>query len=355
MITMRKRVTALLLVGLLALLQGFLPALAESGQENRLNVAVESYHDRTYVFRMTVPGLKASYPVNAPETPMNQSDFDCAFQVRSGSIQYRIAVMHFKDSDTPQEIAPESMRADLNLVGTASVRKIAPVTFTVQESDLLLEVVFPNDFNLTKARVTSAVISAKDQSARATLNVHLPYDEESVSSFTGDAEADDRILAGFSFGTLFADGFIIPRPDGKRWHARKKSDALFYDEYLDNKKHIYVSASISQLKDSVPGGNAEDPEAAKKLLEDSFSEKTYSSARDFDYEFIEINGHPAFIDRVATAENRKISHLGRLFYPRNNKMLNIVIGSLPIESGSTPWVTMEDLHLLADMIRYNAD
>ena len=365
MITLKKRMAILFLAGLLALLQGFLPpALAESGQEGQPSVAVESYHDRTYVFRMTVPGLKASYSVNAPETPMYEADFVCRFTIKSDGIMYDASITHWKFSEDSEEFTPASQKGQLFLFDpvTLSSKSVAKFDITIQDTDVYFEVVFPNDFDLTRARITSAGFVAEKRNIATRMNLRLPYDDESVSSYTGQAVSTDSFLSEYSFGEASENGFTIGYPVGDQWKesAYRKYGYLTYNELDLDTRHCYLYAKIYQLDDSyIPGGYSEDPEEARKMLEDKIARKSDDpSIWDFDNEFIDIDGHPAYLESYTGYGNDGLQAEAVLFYPRGDRILKTVIASVGAGTGETKQlanVELADLRLLASKVRYNAD
>ena len=183
-------------------------------------------------------------------------------------------------------------------------------------------------------------------------------EEATLSLFLNDGIFDSSI----QLEIVNKDGFYMPHPTGGRWYSDPFMCWYYgyelYDEgYGDN--HLQVDAFSYTMFEVAPGGYAEDPEVAKNLLENVVLRQA-ADVND-EYEFIEIDGHPALLIvgdyyRDGVFEN----HHGLLYYARDARLLRYRVFSDVLQdpakgADDIPKVTMTDLKMLASMFGYDAN
>jgi len=176
----------------------------------------------------------------------------------------------------------------------------------------------------------------------------------------GTAEGDEEgILKGIKTEQVSGDGFTIPYPAGEEQRRDEAGGLLIRSECLEGENKYIFEGKLFLPDTVIPGGFAEDPEKAREFFENRIQSASNPSVADYHQEILEINGHPALAERYEYREQGgSIWSTGRLWYPRNNRILRISIVSVPDENnggGEGGKVTMADLKTLASKIVYNED
>lgn len=168
---------------------------------------------------------------------------------------------------------------------------------------------------------------------------------------------NDGIMSGQQIGQRSRIGYTLPHLSTDGWESMNASNYTVSDILeLGGKQYQALGALYTITNQEVPGGFAEDPEAAHEYL-DAYKLEESEKFRNVQQEIIEIDGHPALLRTYDSYEDGIFfSHRGTIDYPRNTVDLYFQLISIIRDGGtpeSIPTVTMADLKTLASRIRYD--
>ena len=169
----------------------------------------------------------------------------------------------------------------------------------------------------------------------------------------------DGILNGMEAEQVSGDGFTAGYPTGERQRSDRSGGLLVRSEYRDGEKCLVFEARLFLLNKVIPGGYAGDPEKARGLLETLIRTGSDPGVSGYEKTLTEIDGHPAMAERYEYRGDGLLTRsIGRLWYPRNDRMLRVSLISVPKDSTRPEEplkVTMADVTALASGILYNED
>lgn len=172
-------------------------------------------------------------------------------------------------------------------------------------------------------------------------------------------ENGEGILKDIQTEQASGDGFTIPYPAGGEKRSDEAGGLLIRSDCRDGESTYVFEGKLFLPDRVIPGGFAEDPEKARELFENHLQNADDPNVTDYQQEMLETDGHPALAERYEyRGEGGSLWSIGRLWYPRNNRILRISIVSAPKEDnggGEGGKVTMADLKTLASKIVYNEE
>ena len=179
-------------------------------------------------------------------------------------------------------------------------------------------------------------------------------EEETFSLYLNDGILNSSV----TMQEISSKGFNLVHPTGGSWYSddfyRNWYGWMIYDmSYGENE--FEVDAKTYTMDGYMPGGYAEDPETAKKFLEEVIVPDNVNE--DSVYEYMDIDGHPALLIIGDNYSNGVFgNHHGLIFYPRNTLLLLYRVFSIAREGQGAediPKVTMTDLKTLVSRFGYD--
>ena len=161
---------------------------------------------------------------------------------------------------------------------------------------------------------------------------------------------NDGIMSGQQIGQRSRIGYTLPHLSTDGWESMNASNYTVSDILeLGGKQYQALGALYTITNQEVPGGFAEDPEAAHEYL-DAYKLEESEKFRNVQQEIIEIDGHPALLRTYDSYEDGIFfSHRGTIDYPRNtvdskkNKNDAVTWMVVGAENGAeVPGVTISD-------------
>ena len=145
-------------------------------------------------------------------------------------------------------------------------------------------------------------------------------------------ENGEGILKGIQTEQVSGDGFTIAYPAGEEQHRDEAGGLLIRSECRDGENTYVFEGKLFLTDKVIPGGFAEDPEKAREFFENHLQNAGDPDVTDYHQEILEADGHPALAERYEyRGEGGSLWSIGRLWYPRNNRILRISIVSAPEE------------------------
>ena len=220
-------------------------------------------------------------------------------------------------------------------------------------------------YNTADGKLTDAEESAEQPEEKMTKDLRkiiraaLCAALGTVLLMTAAAAEENGILKEIKTEQVSGDGFTVSYPAGEEQRREESNGLLIWSECQGGESRFVFEGRLFLPDAVIPGGFAEDPEKARAFFENYIRSGSDPNVTDYSREIMEIDGHPALAERYEYhGQGSVIWSIGRLWYPRNNRILRASIVSLPEENtggGAGGKVAMADLHTLASKIVYNGD